>query len=51
MARFTEASSGAGGSGIEISETKPENPSEGDMWFNSENGVTYVYYDSSWVES
>jgi hypothetical protein len=26
-------------------------PIEGDVWFNSESGRTFVYYDSFWVES
>jgi hypothetical protein len=31
------------------SATEPISPSEGDVWFNSVNGNTYVYYDSYWV--
>ena len=52
MARFTPApASGSGGSSVDASETKPESPQEGDLWFNAETGVTYIYYDSSWVEA
>jgi hypothetical protein len=40
----------AGGSGIEVSETAPEDPDEGALWFNSSNAITYIYYDSYWVE-
>ena len=37
------------------SDTAPENPVDGDVWFNSSNGVILVYYtdvdSSQWVES
>jgi hypothetical protein len=43
---------GSGGSGsITVSDTPPSSPSEGDLWYNSTDGSTYVYYDSFWVES
>jgi hypothetical protein len=35
---------------VVVSETAPATPSAGDLWFNSTNLVTYIYYDSSWVE-
>lgn len=41
---------GAGGGGLTVSETAPASPAEGDMWFASAEGKTYVYYDSFWVE-
>jgi hypothetical protein len=31
------------------SPTAPSSPSQGDIWFNSVTGSTYVYYDSYWV--
>jgi hypothetical protein len=41
-----------GGSGsITVSDTPPSSPSVGDLWFNSTDGSTYVYYDSFWVEA
>ena len=40
----------AGGGGIEVSETAPVNPDQGALWFNSTNGITYIRYDSYWVE-
>lgn len=40
----------AGGGGIEVSETAPEDPDEGALWFNSSNAITYIYYDSYWIE-
>jgi len=41
---------GEAGGSITVSETAPENPGEGDLWFNSTNATTYIYYDSFWVE-
>ena len=39
-----------GGASLTVSDTAPSSPSEGDMWFESDTGATYVYYDSFWVE-
>ena len=33
------------------SATPPINPVVGQAWFNSENGKSYTYYDSFWVET
>ena len=38
------AYSGVGGNSITTSATPPLNPSNGDLWFNTENGLVYVYY-------
>lgn len=50
--KFTAASValGGGGASLTVSDTAPASPEEGDLWFNSSNAKTYVYYDSSWVE-
>jgi hypothetical protein len=40
----------AGGGGITVSETAPTSPDQGALWFNSTNGITYIRYDSYWVE-
>jgi hypothetical protein len=43
---------GGGGTGnITVSETAPASPSEGDLWFNSANTITYIYFDSFWIEA
>ena len=38
----------------QISATAPSTPQNGDMWFNSTDGVTYMYYvdgdSSQWIE-
>lgn len=41
---------GEGGSSVEVSEAAPSAPEVGDVWFNSANAVTYIYYDGFWVE-
>lgn len=44
---------GAAGSSVTISDTAPVSPNSGDVWWNSTNGVLYIYYDdgtsSQWV--
>jgi hypothetical protein len=40
----------ASGAGITVSTTAPTSPSEGDLWFDSDNANVYIYYDSSWVQ-
>jgi hypothetical protein len=34
-----------------VGDAAPSSPVNGDVWFNSTNARTYVYYDSFWVES
>lgn len=38
------------GASLTVSDTAPASPATGDMWFESDTGATYVYYDSFWVE-
>jgi hypothetical protein len=38
----------------EVSDTPPEDPQEGDIWYNTENNRTYVWYieedkSSAWI--
>ena len=40
---------GSGG-GVVVSPTPPEDPSEGDQWFDSDDANMYVFYDGFWVE-
>lgn len=42
----TPASSG----GASVSDNPPSSPSSGQIWFESDTGKTFVYYDSFWVE-
>lgn len=36
--------------GATISDTPPVSPTAGQLWFESDTGKTFVYYDSTWVE-
>lgn len=36
---------------LNSSQTPPTSPALGDLWFDSDTGKVYVYYDSFWVES
>lgn len=42
------------GGGLQVSDSAPSNPLNGDLWFKSSNGKTYVYYSdgssNQWVE-
>lgn len=46
---------GGGGGSIEISATAPSSPGEGDLWWDSDNGKLYIYYNdgnsSQWVDA
>ena len=46
---WTNASAG-GGASITVSDTPPVSPTAGALWFESDSGLTFIYYDSSWVE-
>jgi hypothetical protein len=51
---FVSASVAVGGGGgnasLTVSDTIPTGAEEGDLWFESDTGSTFVYYDSFWVE-
>lgn len=48
---WTVISGGGGGSAsITVADTTPADPTEGSMWFESDTGKFFVYYDSFWVE-
>lgn len=33
-----------------VSDTVPASPIVGDMWFESDTGRTFLYYDAHWIE-
>lgn len=35
---------------MSVSASEPSSPNSGDLWFNSNQGRLYSYYDSNWVE-
>lgn len=39
-----------GAGGASISDTAPSSPVAGQIWFESDTGSTFVYYDSHWIE-
>lgn len=45
------AGAGQGNASLTISDTPPADPEEGDLWFESDTGKTFVYYDLFWVET
>ncbi len=36
--------------GATVSDTAPSSPSVGDIWFESDTGDVFVYYDSAWID-
>lgn len=36
--------------GAVVSDAAPSNPATGDIWFESDTGDVFVYYDSTWVD-
>jgi hypothetical protein len=38
-------------SNVTVSDTPPSSPSAGSVWFESDTGKMFVYYDSFWVEA
>jgi hypothetical protein len=45
--KFAPANSSGGAT---VSDSAPSSPSSGQIWFESDTGKTFVYYDSSWIE-
>lgn len=40
-----------GGGNVSISDNAPASPTVGDLWYNSNEGRTYIFYDGTWVNS
>jgi hypothetical protein len=51
--RITAAANGTSGGGVTVSDTPPSSPSAGQVWWESDTGVPYIYYtdanSSQWV--
>jgi len=47
--RYILSGSLTAGSNVSVSDTAPNSPTEGDLWWKSDDGNLYVYYDSYWV--
>ena len=39
-----------GGGGATQSDAAPSNPVAGDLWYETDTGAMYIYYDSAWIE-
>jgi hypothetical protein len=39
----------SGGASVEVSQTAPSSPDVGNVWYNSTEGTSYIYYDNFWV--
>jgi len=39
----------SGGASVEVSQTAPASPDVGNVWYNSTEGTSYIYYDNFWV--
>lgn len=40
----------ASGAKMSLGTTPPSSPDQGDFWFETDSAITFVYYDSYWVE-
>ena len=45
-------STSSGSSNVSVGDNAPQSPKDGDLWFNTVNGILYVYYEneSVWVD-
>lgn len=48
---FENLSNNSGNSNVTVSATAPENPSEGDLWWDSEAGSLKIYYTSGYTDT
>jgi hypothetical protein len=39
----------SGGAGFRVSDSAPSSPALGDLWYESDSGEMFIYYDSQWV--
>ena len=46
-----EGPQGPTGPGVTIDANAPGTPSQGDLWYDTDDGNTYIYVNSSWVDS
>lgn len=46
----TIVAAGASGASVTISDTAPSGAGIGDIWYESDTGKMFIYYDSFWVE-
>ena len=39
-----------GGASVDVSDTAPSSPSEGNLWFDSSTARFYIYFSSAWIQ-
>ena len=51
---LNDGTTGGGGTSLEVSDIPPSNPNPGSLWFNSQDGNLYVYYEDDdsgqWIQ-
>jgi len=45
------SATGSGNSSVTTGPTPPDTPALGDLWYDSNSGRTYIYYDSNWIDA
>lgn len=55
LAKATAAGIGSGGgesggASITVDDSAPLNPTEGQLWFDTNTGILFVYYDNGWIQ-
>jgi hypothetical protein len=40
-----------GGASVTVGDTPPSSPTEGSLWWNSEDGKLYIDYNSAWIDT
>jgi microcystin-dependent protein len=48
--KFIPGTASGGGSSVTVSDNPPSSPVQGNIWFESDTGRVFVYYDSFWIE-
>lgn len=41
----------SGGASVEVSDTPPASPDANTLWWESDTGTLFIYYDNFWVEA
>lgn len=41
----------SGGASVEVSDTAPASPEANTLWWESDTGTLFIYYDGYWVEA
>ena len=48
--KFIPGTASGGGSSVTVSDNPPSSPVQGNIWFESDTGRVFIYYDSFWIE-